>query len=461
MINIEYSREMNHNYLLVERPEDVCQDEFKHRMFESRKWDRFIPCSEKVINGKTVLYFEINSKVTLENYYSIKKMQISDMLNVLQGVEDAWKEASDYLMEEEDIIIDPKYIFYDMDKSECRFILHPWKDKDDGAPGDRIMPLLNYMLERADEDDGPTNDFIYRIYELAGHENFVLSDVLRDASNGSDDMDQCIVNEDIIKTDICRYDAGGVNRSVCKDDNVYGLSTMNAKNESVISGDRSGSCENLEIKHDRLLFSGGVLSFLFPGASLYMYKAYVLTQREKILLSAAAVSFIICGTVMLVTYFVRKALSGKKDNAKNDNAKKETGCVTDKYYAVCGMESSVSEKGPEYGSDDGRTVFLQPDREPASYKLYASDRKNSHHIELGRLPCVIGKQEGCVDEVIMNGGISRIHARVDHNGKCFTVTDLNSTNGTYVNGVRLEPDETMELSDGDEVRFGDLNYCLR
>ena len=34
--------------------------------------------------------------------------------------------------------------------------------------------------------------------------------------------------------------------------------------------------------------------------------------------------------------------------------------------------------------------------------------------------------------------------------------DLNSTNGTFINGVRLEQEEVASLEDGDELRFGNV-----
>lgn len=36
--------------------------------------------------------------------------------------------------------------------------------------------------------------------------------------------------------------------------------------------------------------------------------------------------------------------------------------------------------------------------------------------------------------------------------------DLNSANGTYINGIRLEQNESMVLEKGDEIRFGDMIF---
>ena len=53
--------------------------------------------------------------------------------------------------------------------------------------------------------------------------------------------------------------------------------------------------------------------------------------------------------------------------------------------------------------------------------------------------------------VLADPNVSRNHAEVRPQGDCFAVIDLGSTNGTRVNGVRVD---TQLLQDGDEVSFG-------
>jgi hypothetical protein len=49
-------------------------------------------------------------------------------------------------------------------------------------------------------------------------------------------------------------------------------------------------------------------------------------------------------------------------------------------------------------------------------------------------------------------GVSRVHARISRSAQGgWTLTDLGSTNGTYLNGVRVR---SAELHDGDEIRIG-------
>ena len=55
-------------------------------------------------------------------------------------------------------------------------------------------------------------------------------------------------------------------------------------------------------------------------------------------------------------------------------------------------------------------------------------------------------------------GVSRIHAKLHHNltSRALLITDLNSTNGTFVNERRLSADTPTQLRDGDMIRLGDL-----
>lgn len=53
-------------------------------------------------------------------------------------------------------------------------------------------------------------------------------------------------------------------------------------------------------------------------------------------------------------------------------------------------------------------------------------------------------------------GVSRSHATIQATSTGFAIIDLNSTNGTLLNGYRLPPNHPYPLTSGDEVRFGDL-----
>ena len=50
--------------------------------------------------------------------------------------------------------------------------------------------------------------------------------------------------------------------------------------------------------------------------------------------------------------------------------------------------------------------------------------------------------------------MSKNHAKLFLKDGVFYVEDLNSTNGTKINGIHIEPNVPSVLTDGDEVQFG-------
>ncbi len=58
-------------------------------------------------------------------------------------------------------------------------------------------------------------------------------------------------------------------------------------------------------------------------------------------------------------------------------------------------------------------------------------------------------------------GVSRKHAVIHHAGTNYTVEDMGSTNGTFINRKRIQPHAPEAIKPGDEVRFGKLALSVK
>jgi EAL domain-containing protein (putative c-di-GMP-specific phosphodiesterase class I) len=73
------------------------------------------------------------------------------------------------------------------------------------------------------------------------------------------------------------------------------------------------------------------------------------------------------------------------------------------------------------------------------------------------LPFTLGRNESC-NYQIMSSRVSREHCEIVKDGGVLRIRDLKSTNGTFVNGQRIEE---HKLSDGDLVVIADVHFSFR
>lgn len=133
--------------------------------------------------------------------------------------------------------------------------------------------------------------------------------------------------------------------------------------------------------------------------------------------------------------------------------------TVDSYRYVRYQDVTEPEKTPQ-PDDSGHTVFI-PWIENSDNKLYGIGKSNKYHIPLQKLPITVGKMAGAVDLVLNDQSVSRLHARISRDGNRFFITDLNSTNGTFRNGMRLEPNASEIIEPGDEIGIGKLKFIYR
>lgn len=72
---------------------------------------------------------------------------------------------------------------------------------------------------------------------------------------------------------------------------------------------------------------------------------------------------------------------------------------------------------------------------------------------------IIGKKAELCDGIIdFNKLISRRHCKITKQGGQYMITDLQSSNGTYVNKVKLQPDLPYPIQHGDVIRLANSNF---
>ena len=98
-------------------------------------------------------------------------------------------------------------------------------------------------------------------------------------------------------------------------------------------------------------------------------------------------------------------------------------------------------------------------RNNISMKLVATNAPVPFEITITKDEFTLGRKQGLVDGVIsFNRMIGRSHCRITRQGNQFAIIDLSSTNGTYVNRVRLQPEQPCPIKNGDMIRLANSEF---
>jgi pSer/pThr/pTyr-binding forkhead associated (FHA) protein len=57
--------------------------------------------------------------------------------------------------------------------------------------------------------------------------------------------------------------------------------------------------------------------------------------------------------------------------------------------------------------------------------------------------------------------VSRTHANIIYKNGSYFIVDLNSTNGTFVNGQQLSANQEVRLNVNDRIKFADEEFIFR
>ncbi len=107
----------------------------------------------------------------------------------------------------------------------------------------------------------------------------------------------------------------------------------------------------------------------------------------------------------------------------------------------------------------GKTIYIEDVPNGEEPGLYKPDGELVMKMDV--FPFIIGKRKEDVQFAINDYSVSRVHARITVEEGIYYIEDLNSTNGTFKNGLRLQPYEKRKLEREDEVKFGKSEYIYR
>ena len=128
--------------------------------------------------------------------------------------------------------------------------------------------------------------------------------------------------------------------------------------------------------------------------------------------------------------------------------------------AIAGMGGAAATGGAigAAASIAANMANARANQAPAQPLAQLIDVVTRETLEVNAAHCIIGRERAAADVVLRDPNVSRRHAELTFTGSDWSIEDLNSTNGTFVNNRRIT---RCPLRNGDLLTFGLSNFEFR
>lgn len=199
------------------------------------------------------------------------------------------------------------------------------------------------------------------------------------------------------------------------------------------------SCQNIDISFERI----------YVDPTTYKVSLVYLPTSKRIYADVASFeNEVRTGLVKLISGI--EALSAAKTIQLAADLANGSLSMEDLHNRVMSNSTAeVAKTAREQCSDEKRSTL----------QITAMNAPERVEIEVTKDEFVIGRKvELCDGVVSFNKMIGRAHCKICRVGSQYRIIDLQSTNHTYVNGVRLQPNQSYPIKAGDIIRLADSDF---
>lgn len=469
MMKAEYKRDMNHNYLILYQDEPVDTASYQVRMLAGNVIPSVLKCRMQGVDGQLMVYYDITSRQPLSSLFEDKKLNYEDLRLVFGGFIQVMEEMSEYLLNPGRLVLQPEYMYADLEKRELFFCYLPGYEKDVRV---QFQFLTEYILPRLDHEDSQAVMLGYGIYRRALEDSFHLEHIKEELFCKRSD-EETAVREGTEKTGLYKGKSEDIKIPVGEDLWMEdGFSDGARKKENIERNPKKqgGKAKKEEIENRRFPWkeiggctAGAGVGLLILAARIWGY----LPAIPFWMLLGVTVCFMGIGT--LIAVFLEKREDISTENVYAQELVSEPEQNGNEWEGKKGIQKPVDENGDkrswmwktqEENELFGETVVLSAGKAFGPSTLVSREPGELATIYLNEDLTVIGKLENAADAVINLPTVSRMHAKIRKRDGEYYLTDLNSRNGTAVNGQMLKPEEDYLLQDQDQVDFAQARYVF-
>lgn len=424
LFNITYKKISGKNYMNLEPSASLCEtnhdissykEDFRIKMIKENHIAGLLHTHIQYINGVPTFCYNISGLQSLSVILENRPLNHNLLTRLFTGIYTALTSCEHYMLDCDKLLFSEENIFLSSDLTEIKLCYFPLKNS---SFSHSFGKLFDYLLKKVDHTDEHAVYMAYSMHKACHNENFTINTICSYISSSPSDeyISKTVTSDTTPAENLPSYTPQPVSVSVSPSPMTYGRTFL------------------LKVFALASVFAAGLICL----AMMYLFKI-INTNLFLIVLT------------ILIIFAVYNGYNLYRQRSKSD---------------FPALETEASETQPDLPQKDtGSTVLLSSPENYDFHRLICVGTDSAPEIRLTHYPFTIGKNDSC-DAQLPNPMISRLHAKIscvpdDTSSMKYYITDLNSTNGTYLNSTALSPYEMHPINPGDHISFGHLTYIFQ
>ena len=438
MENFSYVQDGGRNYL---KSEPVGEVDYIVGMFAHNDIPAFVPVSFKSLNLENYFCYNMNGLIPINQSFEMNKLTADRIEAFLRSIIKAAKSMEEFLLPFDRLITDEAYIYESLGKKDEFHWIYGIE-----SGNCTFTRLFERLLDRVDYKDDSAVKMIYSLYQAAKE-----SEGMQGVSTGGSLQRIREKAEEILSAPHMSLDmrARELIRAENERNSIKRLKGIEAGTGDMACSKEIEAADSMARRYRAEAESKKARSQRVDLEDTPKAKTSLFKKRQNEEKSDK-------------TMFVKSKLKKVWDYLNSDIGSKPEKLVELQAVGENEISYNVREvKQPKIEASDNvgeaTTLLTGAMISNGIYCLKPEDT-NEDNILLTEFPFFIGKSGDKTHHTIEDSTVSRFHARIDREEEELWLTDLNSTNGTFLNGIRLMPFGRMRVNKGDSIVISRKRY---
>lgn len=426
--SITFENDLMNSYMVVKLEPTAEIIDYQVKMLLGNPEQQLLKMHKKQMDDERFFLYNITSKISLEQFLARKKLSKHEFLTILKSIIIGLQLGRQYLLRGGMYLLDAKYIYIEPSSLETAIAYLP-VDSGEAVNDKTRSFLIDLMVYKVSFENAEEGNFIYRLLNLLRSEGFGLK-----------------------KLELLIYSLAVAGEAEDLEQKPAVQTKMEAQVKTPVV------LKTPAMMRPVLAILLVQIAFVSIGALLlrYLFLSQGILEMNAVLgiaIIIAAIDFLV---MRRLNHIIKVSVLAKSPRKKTIPVK------SDKRQRSQSGQTKIPQVGLQEQEDQvnltvNETCIIGWNESPQPY-LIGCDERSYEKIVVDKPSFLIGRMKQQADYVARSSTIGKLHAEILSENGSFYIKDLNSRNGTFLNGKKLTSNTAYVIENNDIIAFANSEY---